>query len=87
MSIEVIKNCVCPPWVQLDPGGCLYPHSITLISKELPQPQARGGGLLLNKVTDLYGTLSSQRSTKRLAESMLAELLGHYVDHKILKCA
>lgn len=44
------------------------------------------GGLLFNKVTDLQSRLSSPRSSKRSVENMPIELLGHYVDHKILEC-
>ena len=87
MSIKVIKNSVCSRWARPDPCGCFYPHSITLISQELPQPLGRGrGGLLFNKVTDLQSRLSSPRSSKRSVENMPIELLGHYVDHKILEC-
>lgn len=32
----------CDPWDERDSSGCFYPHSITLISQELPQPAAVG---------------------------------------------
>lgn len=38
------------------------------------------------KVTDQHSRLSTLRSSKRLTENMVVQLLGHEIDHKIPKC-
>lgn len=38
------------------------------------------------KVTDQHSKLSTLRSSKRLTENMVVQLLGHNIDHKIPKC-